>query len=125
MNKDHPFYAGIHEPKELRRDLLLCQKDVLDCMKRYEHIRSIRAEKEMRLVELKKRLFAIKLIMNKVKNMMPSHAIKGIPKQPAAEQPETMPVSKPAKKAAHAHKTKIQVLEDELAKIEGKLGSLE
>lgn len=124
MNKDHPFYAGIHEPKELRRDLLLCQKDVLDCMKRYEHIRSIRAEKEMRLVELKKRLLALKMIINKVKSMMPAHAIKSAPKAQAAEHDEA-PARAPTRKAAQQRKTKIQVLEDELAKIEGKLGTLE
>lgn len=121
MKTDHPFYAGIHSPKELRRDLLMCQKDVLDCMKRHEHVKNIRAEKEMRLVELKKRLLAIKMIMNKVKSLMPAHAIKT--KVERAERPE--PASAPMKKEAQQRKTKIQVLEDELAKIEGKLTSLE
>ncbi|MEK6849192.1 MAG: hypothetical protein AABY01_01330 [Nanoarchaeota archaeon] len=122
MKTDHPFYAGIHSPKELRRDLLMCQKDVLDCMKRHEHVKNIRAEKEMRLMELKKRLLAIKMIMNKVKSLMPAHAIKA-----RVERPEhsDQPVSKPMKKEAQQRKTKIQVLEDELAKIEGKLTSLE
>ena len=121
--KDEAFYAGIHEPKEVRRDLLLSQKDIVDCLKRFEHIKNIRTEKDLRLVELRKLLSALKLIAHKLKSMMPAHAIKT--KVQREEQHESMPISRPAKKEAQQRKTKIQVLEDELAKIEGKLGSLE
>ncbi len=118
MKDGHVFYAGIHNPIELRRDLLLAQKDILDSLKKHEHMRALRAEKEMMMGEFRKRLGAIKLIMNKLKSMLPAHAIRA-----PADQPRT--ASAPAKKEAKERKTKLQLLEDELSRIESKLSSLE
>ncbi len=117
MKESHAFYAGIHEPRELRKDVLLGQKAILDSLKKYEHIRAIRAEKEIRVLELKKMLSALRLLTGQLKGILPASAIKG-------KTPEARP-SAPMKQETRARKTKLQVLEEELAKIESKLTSLE
>ncbi|MBI4145345.1 hypothetical protein HY493_04025 [Candidatus Woesearchaeota archaeon] len=119
MKEGHAFYAAIHEPRELRKDVLLSQKSILDSLKKYEHIRAIRAEKEMRAQELRKMLAAVRLVVNQMKTMLPASAVK-------SKLPETRQAPTPSAKAeARQRKTKLQILEDELAKIEGKLTSLE
>ena len=119
MKDGHVFYAAVHEPRDLRRDLLMSQKSILDSLKKYEHVRAIRAEKEMRILELKKMLSALRIVTGQLKSRLPANAIK-------ARVPEMKPApSAPAKKEAQQRKTKLQVLEDELAKIEAKLSSIE
>jgi hypothetical protein len=119
MKDEHVFYAGIHNPVEIRRDLLLAQKDILDSLKKHEHLRSLRAEKDMMMSEFRKRLGALKLITNKLRSVLPAHAIRA----PAPEQPRV--VSAPARKEVKERKSKLQLLEDELSRIESKLSSLE
>ncbi len=120
MKEDHAFYAGIHDPRELRRDLLNCQKTILDSLKKHEQLRSVRAEKEMRMAEFRKMLSGVKLVMGRLKSTLPANMIKAKPREP-----EARPISAPAKKEAQQRKTKLQVLEDELSRIESKLSSLE
>jgi len=111
------FYASIPDPNEFRKDVLLAQKCVIDSLKKHEHIKVIRAEKEVRISELKKILGSLKTIATKLKTALPAHGLK--------QKAPKVVHSAPARKEAVQRKSKIQILEDELAKIEGKLGSLE
>jgi len=110
------FYASIPEPTEFRKDVLLTQKAIIDSLRKHEHIKKLRAEKEMRIGELKKMLAQLKLISNKMKSALPAHAVKR--KEPAKK-------SAGARKETVQRQSKMDILEDELSKIESKLSSLE
>ena len=110
------FYASIPEPTEFRKDVLLSQKAIIDSLKKYEHIKALRAEKEMRIAELKKMLGSLKVIAGKMKAALPAGAVL---------RKETKKAGSPVRKEATQRKSKMQVLEDELGKIENKLSGLE
>ncbi|HSU72502.1 MAG TPA: hypothetical protein VLJ21_01490 [Candidatus Binatia bacterium] len=124
MKDSHVFYAGVHEPKQLRRDVLTSQKAILDCLKKFEHIRSLRQEKELRMLELKKMLSALRIISGQLKTRLPANAMKVAPHRVEAPMPVPVKRSAPRKPAVH-QKSKIEMLEDELAKIESKLSTIE
>ena len=129
MKDKHVFYAGVHSPRELRKDVLVSQKALIDCLKKFEHLRQLRAEKELRIVELRKLLSALKIVSGQLKSRLPANAIKMAPK--AKPMPEIEYAPAPVRKAPAQRKptaparTKLQILEDELAKIESKLSSIE
>lgn len=130
MKDSHVFYAGVHEPKQLRTDVLTSQKSILNCLKKFEHIRSLRQEKELRMLELKKMLSALRIISGQLKTRLPANAMHAPVRQMPLPAPEPVHREAPVKrvvqrKPAVQHKTKLQMLEDELAKIEGKLSNIE
>ena len=109
------FYASIPEPTEFRKDVLLTQKAIIDSLRKHEHIRALRAEKEMRISELKKMLTQLKVISGKMKSSLPAQAVRKAPAKSAGKAPRKETVGQ----------SKIDVLESELSKIESKLSSLE
>ena len=125
MKDRHVFYAGVHDPKQLRKDVLVSQKSILDCLKKFEHIRQLREEKEIRIAELKKILSALRIISGQLKMKLPASAMANVPQRKLPE-PAPMP-----RKVVHKarpvvmRKTKMDILEEELAKIESKLSSIE
>jgi len=128
MKDSHVFYAGVHDPKQLRKDVLVSQKAILDSLKKFEHLRQLRAEKELRIAELKKMLSALRIISSQFKTRLPASAIKMAPKPKPLPEPEPMPVVRKQpvqKKPPVHHKTKLEILEEELARIESKLSSIE
>lgn len=111
------FYASIPEPTEFRKDVLLTQKAIIDSLRKHEHIKKLRAEKEMRIGELKKMLAQLKLISGKMKSALPAQAMK---------RKETVKsAGKHTRKETVQKQSKMDILEDELSKIESKLSSLE
>jgi hypothetical protein len=125
MKEHHSFYAGVHEPRELRRDTLLAQKSIIDSLKKFEQLRAIRSEKELRMLELKKILNVLRVIAGGLKSKLPATAMKFKP-QPVMSAPKSAAPARTARaKPAVVHKTKLQLLEEELSKIESKLSSID
>lgn len=114
------FFVGIKDPIELRKELLTSSKNLIDSLKRYEAFKDIKEEKLRHILELK-RVFDELLVLNKkLRNKLPRIPIK-VPPVEREMSEERMFKGKPVKMS----KSKIDVLEQELAKIEERLGTLE
>jgi len=116
---DELFFVGIPDHIDVRRELLTSSKNLLDGLKRYERYKNIKEEKLSYVVELK-RVFDELLILNKkLRGKMPKTV--GTPRMPSE-----LPAPRKGKKVhTKVSKSKLGVLEEELAKIEDRLGSLE
>lgn len=130
MADDNPLYAGIPNPSSVRREILLGTKDVLSILKSFEELQSLREHKQAVLSDLKRTTDAIVALNRKLKQAIPKAPIKSIPKVErrdddivhdkktfVAPRPKVAPVSK--------EQSKIDLLEQELAKIEAELQGLE
>src|SRR3990172_7282455 len=107
------FFVGIRDPIELRKELLTSSKNLIDSLRRYEAYKDVKEEKLRHVMELK-RVFDELLVMNKkLRNKMPHIPIKAAPT--LARETREMPVQKG--KPVKMTRSKIDVLEDELAKI--------
>ena len=116
--EDELFFVGIRDPIELRKELLTSSKNLIDSLKRYEAYKDVKEEKLLHIMELK-RVFDELLVLNKkLRNKLPHIPVKAAP---------TLTREMPAQKGKPMKmvKGKIDVLEEELAKIEERLGSLE
>lgn len=107
------FFVGIKDPIEVRKELLTSSKQVIDSLKRYERYKNINDEKRSTILQLK-RVFDELLILNKkMRGKFPS-----TPSQPARTQ-VVREAPKPPKRS------NLDVLEDELSRIEDRLKALE
>lgn len=116
------FFVGIRDPIELRKELLTSSKNLIDSLRRYEAFKDLKEEKLRHILELK-RVFDELLVLNrKLRNHLPRIPMKvpALREMREGTKP-TRIVGKPAK----IGKNKIDVLEEELAKIEERLGGLE
>jgi hypothetical protein len=117
------FFVGIRDPIELRKELLTSSKNLIDSLRRYEAFKDLKEEKLQHIIELK-RVFDELLVLNrKVRNHLPRIPVK-VPTLNEMQR-ETRPASKASGKAVKMARNKIDVLEQELAKIEERLGSLD
>lgn len=117
--EDELFYVGIRDPIELRKELLLSSKNLIDSLKRYEAYKTIKEDKLRHIIQLK-RVFDEILVLNK--------KLRGkLPRMPVKVPPVTreMREERPRSKAVKMQKTHMEALEDELSKIEERLGSLQ
>ena len=120
------FFVGIRDPIELRKELLTSSKNLIDSLRRYEAFKDIKEEKLQHVLELKHVFDELLVLNRKLRNNLPRIPIKTPPALKELQQMREGP--KPVKiagKTAKIGKNKIDVLEEELAKIEERLGSLE
>ena len=115
------FFVGIRDPVEIRKELLTSSKNLIDSLKRYEAFKDFKEEKLMRILELK-RIFDELLVLNrKLRGHLPRIPIK-VP--PVTIETEERPMPRMGK-SIKMSKSKIDVLEEELSRIEERLGGLE
>ncbi|MBW3019346.1 hypothetical protein KY329_04140 [Candidatus Woesearchaeota archaeon] len=107
------FYVGVSDPAGLRRDCLLGGKALLDILKRYEVSKELRENKLSYTHELKRVFDEILVLNRKMRSMLP-------------KVPEAPGIASPVKKNVKTSlpKTHMDILEDELAKIEERLEAL-
>jgi len=116
---DELFYVGIRDPVEIRKELLTSSKNVIDSLRRYERYHELKEMKLQHVMRLK-RVFDELLVLNKkLRGKLPKVPIR----MPTIENGAERSMKAPTRKAP-SH-TKLDVLEDELSKIEQRLGSLE
>lgn len=108
------FYVGVQSPVELRRACLLSSKALLDILKRYEDASLLRQEKAESIAELKHLFDEIIVLNRKLRSKLPKVAVP-------SEKPA--PVEVPKKNVVKT-KTHMDLLEDELSKIEERLEAL-
>jgi len=119
--EDELFFVGLRDPIEMRKELLTSSKNLIDSLRRYEAYTTVKDEKQQRILELK-RVFDELLVLNrKLRGKLPRTPLK-IPTVMKAEEKRPAPKIPKAKPAAQ---NKIDVLEEELARIEERLGGLE
>jgi len=101
--------------------LLTSSKNLIDSLKRYEAYKDFKEEKLTHILELK-RVFDELLVLNrKLRNHLPRIPIKVPPVTREMERERPTKMTKPMRMA----KNKVDILEEELAKIEERLGGLE
>lgn len=152
-NEDEVFYVGLHNPAEIRRNLLEASRDVVQFLQRNEKIKEIRKEKVLAIQQLRTELHQLRLLVNKLKKMLPKTNLK-LPKEPTPPIPcticnkpfkgqpaldqhmkkhqpkkepqpkEEKPVEPPKPKPKPHHLTELERLESELNDIEQKLEGL-
>lgn len=113
------FYVCVHDPVSLRRNLLLSSKALLDCLKTFELHNAVKNEKSKLFHDLKRVFDEILTLDRKLKSLLPKVKV------PAYVKKEEVPkkIEKP-KESEYVPKTKLDVLEEELSKVESKLSSL-
>ena len=121
--EDELFFVGIRDPIEMRKELLTSSKNLIDSLKRYEAYKSVKDEKQQHILELKHVFDELMVLNRKLRGKLPRTPLKApsITRETKEEKPKGRAVKTASKQAA----SKIDVLEEELARIEERLGGLE
>ena len=114
----------LKDPSGLRRDVLMSTKDVLDSLKRYEEFKMVKAEKMKTLGELKRVVDDLSSLNRKLRSKMPKAPIR-LPEFTSMVREREETVFKGPSPIAARPKSKLDALQDELARIESRLGALE
>ncbi|VVB81635.1 Uncharacterised protein [uncultured archaeon] len=114
------FFVGIKDPIELRKELLTSSKNLIDSLRKFEQYTEIKQEKQANILELKRVFDELMVLNKKIRNHLPKTPLKAPPVIKEVHE-EKHAKGKPTKFAEN----KVDVLEQELAKIEERLGGLE
>ncbi len=114
------LFVAIREPSSTRRDVLMSTKDVLDVLKRYEEYRAISAEKQKVLAELNQVAGSLRSLNSRLRARMPKAPVLLM----ETREKEDEFITGPAPGMARP-KSKLDILQEELEKIESRLGALE
>lgn len=119
MKSGADIFVGIHDLVEIRRHILYASRESLKILKAYEQYKHFRTEKLQQVIKLYRVLSELSALNRKLKSMLPKIAVEeqaSIIETPIFEGAEEL-VLKPAK-------SKLEILEDELAVIEQRLSAL-
>lgn len=130
MADENLFYVGVKNPVELRRNVLEASKDVLELMRRYEHIMELKERRLQRMNQLKDISRDITKLCSRLKLALPSvdsvakeseKHIRLTGKQMRPEQKEVMKLREKDTFAQSKTVSEVKKLERELMDIESKL----
>lgn len=125
-----PFYVGLKEPVDIRRDLLTSSKTVIDALRRHEEFKLLRHEKMEYVRQFRAVLDETLLLSKKLHGLLPKPPgpppnVPGVrlrkKEAPAPAAPASRPMPAPRKPAPS---NRLEQLEDELARVESELQSL-
>lgn len=120
--KSQQLYVGIPDSTAVRKGLLYGSKDVLQALKRYEHVKEIRDKKIELMFQYQKELSGIRKDLRRLEKIMP--------KTPAKKKVD-LPSKQPTKVARQkvvvppAEDQTLKELTNQLDSIERKLSKLE
>lgn len=124
------LFVEIREPSVTRRDVLLATKDVLDSLKKYEEYSSIKVEKQKTWDSLKRVMNELLVLNRKLRSAIPKAPVPNttlyarttdVDSRLAREKEEFITGLTPSARP----KSKLDILQEELSKIESRLSSLE
>jgi len=115
------LFVPVSEPDKARKELLFASKSIISVLRRQQEYNSIRSQKQAAIHEFLVVYHDLAKLMRKLRTVLPKAEL---PKRPIAEQEEEKPAPKPAAPVTK-HKTKVDILEDQLSKIEKKLAELQ
>jgi hypothetical protein len=124
--EESSLFVGITSGDDIRRNLLGCSKSILEALKDYEHIKSVREERQNVVHQFKNDVKCISRLINKLKSHLPKVKDAGIKKKTTKKKVEITKVSAPIhiEEPKPKAKTELERLEDELSSIENKLNGL-
>jgi len=109
------FYVGVKEPVSLRRNLLESSKGIVQGLKDYEKLKLIREKRHEKILEFRDKINEILTFLSGLKEYLPKHELKE----------DVYVKSKTEKTKKVDIKTDdIERLEQDLAEIESRLGSM-
>lgn len=109
------FYVGVKEPVSLRRNLLESSKGIVQGLKDYEKLKLIREKRHEKILEFRDKINEILTLLSGLKEYLPKHELKE----------EVYVKSKTEKtKKVDIKIDEIDRLEQDLAEIESRLGSM-
>jgi len=114
------LFVELKEPSATRRDVLMSTKGVLDILKRYEEYRVVSAEKTRTLAELKQVVDSLQSLNRRLRSKMPKLPVQ-IPRIAREEEGKIITGSAPG---TARPKSKLDILQEELEKIESRLSAL-
>lgn len=118
-----PVYIGVPDQGEIRRDLLLCSKDILFALKAYEAARDARARRVELTFDLHKVMDEIGVLTKKVRLKLPKMPGKiTLGDMPQPREAEEKSASRG--KSKKAGKDKLSVLDQEMTRVEARLKRL-
>lgn len=123
QKRDNLFYVGVENPRESRKALLETLKSIIQMLKGYESLRSVRVEKRAAAFKLKEQLSEISRMVAKLKSEFPKPEFKEMPalKKPFIVKPEQE--AEPVE-PLHRRLSEMDRLEKELAEVEERLKGL-
>lgn len=113
-----PFFVGINDPVFIRRSALLSSKNLIDCLKKYEGLVDLRLRKQNYLVEFKRVVDELLVLNRKLRSHLPKMHLRG-KEVPMRTKIQSKPIASPY---GHSH---LDMLEEELSRVEAKLDTLE
>jgi hypothetical protein len=121
------LFVELKEPSATRRDVLMSTKDVLDILKHYEEYRMVSQEKQRTLEELKRVVDSLQALNRRLRSKMPkppisTPSVRELVAREREEKDESISGPRPAMARP---KSKLDILQEELEKIESRLGALE
>ena len=116
---DQAYFVGVGNPDELRKNILNSSRTVITSLKRYEAYRDMNTLTVGLLGDLKQTIAEICVLNSRLKRVMPRTKILS-----RSSRPE---IVKEVKKMEPVYRetSKLDTLQDELARIEKKLSELE
>jgi len=111
MAKDANYFIKVQNPKQTRRMILENTRDILKVLQGYEDYKRLRERRSSLIHTFKSNIDEVRTMVMELKRLFPKTAIKEVKKAVIAQ-----PVAKPVKE--------IKKIEQELADIEEKLGSI-
>jgi hypothetical protein len=119
------IFVGVRNQRELRKNLLESSRLVLQDLKKYQDFKAIKTKKAEKISSLKLSIKEIKRLISKLKLSIPK--IEEF-KEQKKERPQNKQLKlkeEPKKETQKKARTELDVLEDELKRIETKLSSME
>jgi len=120
MAETKGFYVGVKEPVSLRRNLLESSKAIVQSLKDYEKLKSIREERHKKILEFKEKIDEILVLLSGLKEHLPRHKLK----EDVYAKSKAEKTKKGTKKKAEIKIDEIERLEKDLAEIESRLKSI-
>ncbi len=116
QKKDQAFYVHVENPVYLRRELLLCRKQLLQILHKNLHIQGLRKFREQHTEELRKKIKDIYYLNNKLRALLPVAYLRDYKEVPIEQEPR------------HEHKESRDLIDEEfrhMQNIEAELKDIE
>lgn len=122
-NKENIFFVEVHEPAEIRRNILETLKEIVENLQRFEKFKEIRKDKLEQIAKLGRIIREINKLIPQLKTGLPEIKVRAA-KPEHIRVPKKKAESKSEEEVKERPISEMQKLEAELSEIEEKLGNL-
>jgi len=119
------FFVEVHQPEDVKRNILESLKDIVENLQRFEKFKETRKDKIEHINKLGNIVKEMNKLIPSIKNSLPEAKIRAISKRKAPRREKIITREKKApEEGKRKPVTELQKLESELTEIEGKLQGL-